>query len=226
MQATGSGKTHTISGTANQPGVIYLKMADLFHLIEVRKEEYSYDVLLTFLEIYNEEIRDVLAEPGHPTPRGGLQIREDKSVKVAGLTQLHPTSADEVEQIVLLGNTRQTQSPTNANETSSRSRAVLQIHATRSLPLRVGNCINSLCESGGAIRHAPYRNSKLTHLLKFSLGGNCKTVMIVCVAPTLQHFDNTHNTIHVTPRANFKFEFPTLPPAESLQDLSKLCGLV
>jgi len=89
-------------------------------------------MFLTFLEIYNEEIRDVLAEPGHPTPRGGLQIREDKSVKVAGFTQLHPTSADEVEQIVHLGNTRQTQSPTNANKTSSRSRAVLQIHATRS----------------------------------------------------------------------------------------------
>ena len=113
----------------------------------------------------------------------------------------NPTSADEVEQIVLLGNTRQTQSPTNANETSSRSRAVLQIHATRWPPLRAGNCINSLCESGGAIRHAPYRNSKLTRLLKFSLGGNCKTVMIVCVAPTLQYFDDTHNTLIYAERA-------------------------
>ena len=69
MQATGSGKTHTTSGTANQPDVIYLKMADLFQLIEDHKEEYSYDVLLTSLEIYNEEIRDVLAEPGPYTTR-------------------------------------------------------------------------------------------------------------------------------------------------------------
>jgi len=245
VQATGCGKTHTISGTANQPGVIYLTMADLFQLIEDRKEEYSYDVLVTFLEIYNEEIRDLLAEPGHPTPRGGLQIREDKSVKVAGLTELRPTSADEVKQIVLLGNTRRTQSPTNANETSSRSHAVLQVHLTRSPRtanvteertvaalsiidlagseraaattnmgqrmveganinkslLALGNCINSLCESGGAIRHVPYRNSKLTRLLKFSLGGNCKTVMIVCVAPTSQHFDDTHNTLIYAERA-------------------------
>ena len=220
-------------------------MADLFQLIEDRKEEYSFEVLVTFLEIYNEEIRDLLTEPGQPIPRGGLQIREDKSVKVAGLTELHPTSADEVNQIVLLGNTRRTQSPTNANETSSRSHAVLQVHVTRSPRtanvteertvatlsiidlagseraaattnmgqrmveganinkslLALGNCINSLCESGGAVRHVPYRNSKLTRLLKFSLGGNCKTVMIVCVAPTSQHFDDTHNTLIYAERA-------------------------
>ena len=245
IQATGCGKTHTISGTSDQPGVIYLTMADLFQLIEDRKEEYSFDVLVTFLEIYNEEIRDLLAESGQPIPRGGLQIREDKSVKVAGLTELRPNSADEVKQIVLLGNTRRTQSPTNANETSSRSHAVLQVHVTRSPRtadvteertvatlsiidlagseraaattnmgqrmveganinkslLALGNCINSLCESGGAVRHVPYRNSKLTRLLKFSLGGNCKTVMIVCVAPTSQHFDDTHNTLIYAERA-------------------------
>ena len=245
MKATGCGKTHTISGSAEQPGVIYLTMAHLFQLIEDRGEDYSYEVLVTFLEIYNEEIRDLLAESGHPTPRGGLQIREDKSVKVAGLTELRPTSADEVKQIVLLGNTRRTQSPTNANETSSRSHAVLQVHVTRSPRtanvteertmatlsiidlagseraaattnmgqrmveganinkslLALGNCINSLCESGGAVRHVPYRNSKLTRLLKFSLGGNCKTVMIVCVAPTSQHFDDTHNTLIYAERA-------------------------
>ena len=220
-------------------------MADLFQLIEDRKEDYNFDVLVTFLEIYNEEIRDLLAESGQPTPRGGLQIREDKVVKVAGLTELRPNSADEVKQIVLLGNTRRTQSPTNANETSSRSHAVLQVHVTRSPRtanvteertvatlsiidlagseraaattnmgqrmveganinkslLALGNCINSLCESGGAVRHVPYRNSKLTRLLKFSLGGNCKTVMIVCVAPTSQHFDDTHNTLIYAERA-------------------------
>jgi kinesin family protein 18/19 len=220
-------------------------MSDLFQMIEDHKDENNYEVFVTFLEIYNEEIRDLLAEPGTPTPRGGLQIREDKTVKVAGLTELRPNSADEVKQIVLLGNTRRTQSPTNANETSSRSHAVLQVHVTQSPRtaslteertmatlsiidlagseraaattnmgqrmveganinkslLALGNCINSLCESGGAMRHVPYRNSKLTRLLKFSLGGNCKTVMIVCVAPTSQHFDDTHNTLIYAERA-------------------------
>jgi len=245
LQATGCGKTHTISGSEVDPGVIYLTMADLFQRIDDRKDDWNTEVVVTFLEIYNEEIRDLLAEPGTPTPRGGLQIREDKFVKVVGLVELRPTSAEEVKQIVLQGNARRTQSPTHANETSSRSHAVLQVHVaqsprTASLSeqrtmatlsiidlagseraaatsnmgqrmveganinkslLALGNCINALCESGGAIRHVPYRNSKLTRLLKFSLGGNCKTVMIVCIAPTSLHFDDTHNTLLYAERA-------------------------
>lgn len=245
LQATGCGKTHTISGTEADPGIIYLTMADLFQRIEDRKDEWNTEVVVTFLEIYNEEIRDLLADAGTPTPRGGLQIREDKFVKVVGLVELRPTSAEEVKQIVLQGNSRRTQSPTHANETSSRSHAVLQVHVTQSPRtaslteqrtaatlsiidlagseraaatsnmgqrmveganinkslLSLGNCINALCESGGAVRHVPYRNSKLTRLLKFSLGGNCKTVMVVCVAPTSQHFDDTHNTLLYAERA-------------------------
>ncbi|KAJ3892492.1 kinesin-like protein [Lentinula edodes] len=243
--ATGCGKTHTISGTDTDPGIIYLAMADLFQRIEDRKDDYIAEVVVTFLEIYNEEIHDLLADPSSSKPRGGLTIREDKVVKVAGLVELSPKSAEEVKEIVLQGNLRRTQSPTHANETSSRSHAVLQVHVTQSPRtaslseqktmgtlsiidlagseraaattnmgqrmveganinkslLALGNCINALCESGGAIRHVPYRNSKLTRLLKFSLGGNCKTVMIVCVAPTSNHFDDTHNTLIYAERA-------------------------
>jgi kinesin family protein 18/19 len=220
-------------------------MSDLFQRIEDRKDEWNVEVMVTFLEIHNEEIRDLLAEPGSHNPRGGLSIREDKTVKVVGLVELKPRTAEEVKEIVLLGNQRRTQSPTHANETSSRSHAVLQVHVTQSPRtaalteqrtmatlsiidlagseraaattnmgqrmveganinkslLALGNCINALCESGGAIRHVPYRNSKLTRLLKFSLGGNCKTVMIVCVAPTSNHFDDTHNTLVYAERA-------------------------
>ena len=70
-------------------------MQELFRLIEDRQEDYICKVQVSFLEIYNEEIRDLLVEPGTPTPRGGLQIREDKSVKVVGLTELRPANADE-----------------------------------------------------------------------------------------------------------------------------------
>ncbi|KAG5646457.1 hypothetical protein DXG03_003507 [Asterophora parasitica] len=243
--ATGCGKTHTISGTESDPGIIYLTMADLFQRIEDRKDDWDVEVRVTFLEIYNEEIRDLLGDAGSHAPRGGLSIREDKTVKVVGLVELTPRTAEEVKQIVLQGNSKRTQSPTHANETSSRSHAVLQVHVTQSPRtaalteqrtmatlsiidlagseraaatsnmgqrmveganinkslLALGNCINALCESGGAIRHVPYRNSKLTRLLKFSLGGNCKTVMIVCVAPTSNHFDDTHNTLVYAERA-------------------------
>ncbi|KAI0755479.1 P-loop containing nucleoside triphosphate hydrolase protein [Irpex lacteus] len=212
--ATGCGKTHTISGTDEDPGIIYLTMQDLFQLIEDRQEDHIVEVQVSFLEIYNEEIRDLLVEPGTPMPRGGLQIREDKSVKVVGLTELRPANADEVHV---------TQAPRTASVTEQRTMATLSIidlagseraaattnmgqrmvegaNINKSL-LALGNCINALCASGGALRHIPYRNSKLTRLLKFSLGGNCKTVMIVCVAPTSAHFDDTHNTLIYAERA-------------------------
>lgn len=107
-------------------------MADLFDKIEEKRADYNVDIYVTFLEIYNEEIRDLLADPETTSPRGGLQIREDKAVKVMGLVELHPTSAGQIKEIVLLGNTRRTQSPTLANETSSRSHAVLQVHVSQS----------------------------------------------------------------------------------------------
>ena len=66
--------------------------------------------------------------------------------------------------------------------------------------LALGSCINALCDPRKR-NHVPYRNSKLTRLLKFSLGGNCKTVMIVCVSPSSQHFDETQNTLRYANRA-------------------------
>src|SRR5258708_7251449 len=247
LQATGCGKTHTITGTECNPGIIYLTMAELFQRIEDKKDESICDVSLSFLEIYNEEIRDLLVDGDTYTPRGGLAMREDQSnrITVPGLTEMRPKTADEVKGMVMQGNMRRTQSPTHANQTSSRSHAVLQVNvvqtprtagtteektmATLSIIdlagserasattnmgqrmieganinkslLALGNCINALCESGNRTRHVPYRNSKLTRLLKFSLGGNCKTVMIVCVAPASNHYEDTQNTLKYANRA-------------------------
>ena len=245
-QATGCGKTHTISGTEDDPGIIYATMAELFQRIEERRADYVVDVSLSFLEIYNEEIRDLLALPDAYRPKGGLTMREDEKrrITVAGLNEVIPKDAEEVKAIVMAGNERRTQSPTHANATSSRSHAILQINVTQSPRiadvteartmatlsiidlagserasatknmgkrmveganinkslLALGNCINALCEARGRA-HIPYRNSKLTRLLKFSLGGNCRTVMIVCVAPTSRNLEDTGNTLAYANRA-------------------------
>ncbi|KAJ9092590.1 hypothetical protein QFC20_007319, partial [Naganishia adeliensis] len=70
--------------------------------------------------------------------------------------------------------------------------------------LSLGNCINALCVAstrGNSQPHIPYRDSKLTRLLKFSLGGNCRTVMIVCVSPCSVHLEDTGNTLKYANRA-------------------------
>lgn len=241
--ATGCGKTHTITGTAQQPGIIFLTMQELFERIADRSEEKVTELSLSYLEIYNETIRDLLV-PGER--KGGLMLREDsnQSVSVAGLSSHRPQNVQEVMDMIMKGNEHRTMSPTEANATSSRSHAVLQINiaqkdrnadvsephtmATLSVIdlagserasatknrgerlaeganinkslLALGSCINALCDPRKR-NHIPYRNSKLTRLLKFSLGGNCKTVMIVCVSPSSQHFDETQNTLRYANRA-------------------------
>ena len=241
--ATGCGKTHTITGTHQQPGIIFLTMQELFERIGETSEDKVTEISLSYLEIYNETIRDLL----NPSDvRGGLMLREDanQAVSVAGLTSHHPQNVQEVMDMIVRGNELRTMSPTEANATSSRSHAVLQINiaqkdrnasvdephtmatlsvidlagserasATKNRGVRLteganinksllalGSCINALCDQRRR-NHVPYRNSKLTRLLKFSLGGNCKTVMIVCVSPSSQHFDETQNTLRYANRA-------------------------
>lgn len=241
--ATGCGKTHTITGSAQQPGIIFLTMQELFEKIQDRSEDKATEVTMSYLEIYNETIRDLLVPGGS---KQGLMLREDlnQAVTVAGLTSYHPKDVQEVMDMIVQGNEYRTVSPTEANATSSRSHAVLQINvaqrdrnagpsephtmATLSIIdlagserasatknrgerlieganinkslLALGSCINALCDPRKR-NHIPYRNSKLTRLLKFSLGGNCKTVMIVCVSPSSAHFDETQNTLRYANRA-------------------------
>ncbi|RMY97432.1 hypothetical protein D0862_08077 [Hortaea werneckii] len=242
--ATGCGKTHTITGSAQQPGIIFLTMQELFEKVDEVQAEKESEITLSYLEIYNEQIRDLL-NPG-TGGRQGLMLREDanQAVSVAGLSSHKPQNVQEVMDMVIRGNGNRTQSPTEANATSSRSHAVLQVNislkdrnasttepvtmATLSIIdlagserasatknrgerlleganinkslLALGSCINALCDPRKK-NHVPYRNSKLTRLLKFSLGGNCRTVMIVCVSPSSQHFDETQNTLRYANRA-------------------------
>lgn len=63
--------------------------------------------------------------------------------------------------------------------------------------LALSGCISALCQRPvrGVRVHVPYRDSKLTRLLKFSLGGNCRTVMINCISPSSKDIEETNNTL-------------------------------
>ena len=67
--------------------------------------------------------------------------------------------------------------------------------------LALGNCINILSEKNKKGSHVPYRDSKLTRLLKDSLGGNTKTIMIACISPSLSCMEETLNTLNYAKRA-------------------------
>jgi len=67
--------------------------------------------------------------------------------------------------------------------------------------LALANCINALGEKNSRGKFVNYRDSKLTRLLKESLGGNSKTVMLCCLAPSADAFEETTSTLKYAHRA-------------------------
>lgn len=266
--ATGSGKTFTMLGTPSSPGIMLLTLKELYERVGVatglrpRGSDGSdasaasaaapssvasaaasgggkeIKVTLSYVEIYNENIRDLLTDAPD-----FLDLREDpvRGPTVAGVSDHAVSSPSEVMELLARGNLRRTQEATAANSESSRSHAVLQIVVeqkdrggdqlrigkltlldlagserasntqNRGIRLREGANINrSLLALGNVINalvtakkgsYIPYRDSKLTRLLKDSLGGNCRTVMIATASPAASSFEETINTLKYADRA-------------------------
>jgi kinesin family protein 18/19 len=243
--ATGTGKTYTMLGGVNQPGLCNLTLKDIF--AKINSPEFSedrYEIKVCYIEIYNEAIRDLLVPKDNANY---LDLRDDpiKGVMIAGANEVEVSDTEEIINLLHQGNRRRTTEATNANQTSSRSHAVFQVIVysspkskninfekrcgklslidlagsergtvteNRGIRLREGakinqsllalaNCINALGDKNKKGSFVPYRDSKLTRLLKDSLGGNCKTVMIVTVSPSATQFDETVNTLKYANRA-------------------------
>ena len=231
-------------GTESEPGIMVRVMEDLFRASakEGKAQGVQYKVTVSFLEVYNENIRDLLSDVEEY-----LDLREDpiKGPVVASITEIETTSSQEIMSLLHQGNAKRSQAATAANEASSRSHAVLQVvvesrdrapgtvanikvgklslvdlagseraantknvgarlvegaNINRSL-LALGNCINALGEKGNKGNFVPYRDSKLTRLLKDSLGGNCRTVMIANISSAESSFEETLNTLKYANRA-------------------------
>mmetsp|Transcript_30871 Transcript_30871/g.80506 ORF Transcript_30871/g.80506 Transcript_30871/m.80506 type:complete len:510 (-) Transcript_30871:230-1759(-) len=82
--------------------------------------------------------------------------------------------------------------------------------------LELGNCINALTD--GNRKHVPYRNSKLTRVLKDSLGGSAETLMLACVSPANVNYEQTLNTLRYAQRARAIKNNLKLNNAMSLQE--------
>lgn len=240
---TGTGKTYTMTGSYKKPdqkGIIPNAFDHIFTQISRSSEEKSFVVTVTFLEIYNEDVHDLLSS----TPNKNLEIREriDIGVYVKELSGYTVDSVDSIKELMRRGNRNRITRATLMNDISSRSHAIFTItvemknkfdnktlvgklnlvdlagserlsrtQATGDR-LKEASCINqSLSVLGNVISalldekatHIPYRNSKLTRLLQDSLGGNCKTVMIASVSPSVVDYEETLCTLRYASRVKF-----------------------
>lgn len=201
----------------------------------------EYLLHVSFLEIYNEEIRDLLVK----NPGCKLDIKEhpDKGMYVKGLSSITVDCYDDMNEILAIGSANRSVGATCMNTDSSRSHSIFIIdlemsvyhgegkeffrngklnlvdlagserqgkslasgerfrEATRiNLSLSaLGNVISALVD--GKIKHIPYRDSKLTRLLQDSLGGNSRTLMIACISPGANNYEETLTTLRYAKRA-------------------------
>lgn len=156
--ATGCGKTYTITGTEKDPGVIFQTMNELYFEIDRISKEYIVEIGLTYLEVYNEQIKDLFSNSN-----AHLDIREDESrIVVAGLNEIIPRDLSHVMKLLLQGNENRTQAFTHANAVSSRSHAVLQIHIRQKSRIRLNDDIKiatlSIIDLAGSERASATQN--------------------------------------------------------------------
>ncbi|GAX73013.1 hypothetical protein CEUSTIGMA_g465.t1 [Chlamydomonas eustigma] len=250
---TGTGKTYTMEGgprdssdgrkLSAEAGVIPRSIKQIFDTIEAGNMDST--VKVSFLELYNEELTDLLSfeDDKDASKRQQLRLLEDRSgVVVHGLEEVIVRSATEIYQVLDRGSAKRRTAATMLNSRSSRSHSIfsITIHLKETTPegediikigklnlvdlagsenisrsgakdsrareagsinqslLTLGRVITTLVEHSG---HIPYRDSKLTRLLRDSLGGRTKTCIIATIAPTVQCQEETISTLDYAHRA-------------------------
>ncbi|XP_055638893.1 protein claret segregational [Toxorhynchites rutilus septentrionalis] len=236
---TGSGKTYTMDGVAENIGVIPRTVDLIFNSIDDYKRlGWNYEIRVTFLEIYNEILYDLLDSSG-TTKELEIRMANAKNkteVYVSNIIEETVESKDQLRLLMDIAKSNRATAATAGNERSSRSHAVTKIqligtHQEKS-EISVGsinlvdlagsespktstrmdetkNINRSLSELSNVIlalvqknEHIPYRNSKLTHLLMPSLGGNSKTLMFVNVSPFQDCFNETIKSLRFASQVN------------------------
>ncbi|KAL5556600.1 hypothetical protein UlMin_038836 [Ulmus minor] len=252
---TGTGKTFTMEGIKQNRGVNYRTLEQLFEIAKERSETFTYDISVSVLEVYNEQIRDLLATS--PASKK-LEVKQasEGSHHVPGIVEAKVNNISEVWTVLQAGSNARSIGSNNVNEHSSRSHCLLCI-MVRAKNLINGECTKSklwLVDLAGSERlaktdaqgerlkeaqninrslsalgdvisalankssHIPYRNSKLTHLLQDSLGGDAKTLMFVQISPSDQDLGETLSSLNFATRVRGI----ELGPAKKQVDTSEL----
>lgn len=232
---TGSGKTYTLGNPTNGADVFARSVTGRCVSNIFDRVDEAARVTVSYLEVYNENVYDLLGnEPGQT-----LTVCDDSRgvVTVRNLSEHPASSVAEVAHLLRSGGLRRHVGSTMMNSESSRSHAMCTIRIVRGDGrdgklclvdlagserarktgaqgdrlnegiqinkglLVLGQVVSALAADDASKQHAPFRDSKLTRLLRDSLGGTATTVMIACIAPEDGHRDETINTLRYASRA-------------------------
>ncbi|NXP45392.1 KIFC3 protein, partial [Heliornis fulica] len=124
---TGAGKTYTMEGTADNPGINQRALQLLFNEVQAKADDWDYTISVSVAEVYNESLRDLLAK--EPQEKLDIKMCPDGSgqLYVPGLTELRVQSVEDIKKVFEFGHVNRVTECTNLNEQSSRSHALLII---------------------------------------------------------------------------------------------------
>ncbi|KMZ62966.1 Kinesin-related protein-like [Zostera marina] len=254
---TGTGKTYTMEGgmesvkggeLSSEAGVIPRAVRQIFDTLDEQKADYSMKV--SFLELYNEEITDLLVF--NDSSRNAEEEKQRKPIClledgkggaiIRGLEEEVVKSASEIFSLLERATPKRRTADTLLNTQSSRSHSVFSIMIHVKEPVmgdeelikygrlnlvdlagsenvsrsgsregrarEAGEVNKSLLTLGRVITalvehscHIPFRDSKLTRLLRESLGGKTKTCIIATISPSIHSLEETLNTLDYAFRA-------------------------
>ena len=244
---TGSGKTFTMSGSSsnfNYRGIIPRSITRLFQELG-GKVDFESKVSISYLEIYNEIIFDLLSPIPANEQKGEINFQEDSkgNIIVKGLTKHSVANEEEAFNLLFEGESNRTVSEHQLNKGSTRSHCIFTISVemkskvessekvltsklnfvdlagservketgSSGLALKEAAYINksltfleqvvvALTDKTKRKEYVPYRQSKLTHILKDAIGGNCRTIMIATIWPEEQFIMDTLSTLNFAKR--------------------------
>uniref|UniRef100_A0A8C9NQ49 Kinesin-like protein n=1 Tax=Serinus canaria TaxID=9135 RepID=A0A8C9NQ49_SERCA len=212
---TGTGKTYTMQGAWAEPekrGIIPSAFEHIFTHIS-RSQNQQYLVRASYLEIYQEEIRDLLAKD--QSKKLELKENPETGVYIKDLSSFVTKNVKEIEHVMNLGSQTRSVGSTNMNEHSSRSHAIflITIECSETGPdgeehIRVGK-LNLVDLAGserqnkmGAHGERPKEASKIN--LSLSALGNvisALTIMVATLGPASHSYDESLSTLRFANRA-------------------------
>lgn len=156
---TGSGKTHTMqgSGTGQMKGIIPRAIAQVGdYKNELERDGWKYDMQVSFVEIYNETIRDLLRDEQISDLKHEVKVGSDgrRYITDINMVPLEPTDADAVEAVMRQAARYRSVGSTDMNAQSSRSHSVFTLHLTALHPKNrqaIRGTLN-LCDLAGSER--------------------------------------------------------------------------
>ncbi|KAL2924729.1 Kinesin-like protein KIN-14J [Bienertia sinuspersici] len=219
---TGSGKTYTMTGpdvaSKKHWGVNYRALHDLFQISQNRRSSILYEIGVQMVEIYNEQVRDLLT---YDVPDASMHpVKSTNDVlelmhigfmnRAVGyqmefwppcILTVHVRGTDLKSNSVLRGclhlvDLAGSERVDRSEATGDRLREAQHINKSLSA---LGDVIFALAQKNS---HVPYRNSKLTQVLQSSLGGQAKTLMFVQLNPDVESYSETTSTLKFAERVS------------------------